>query len=646
MLLATHADAQEIALFKLTDVSGRFDVLYDLDENRNGTVSRSTLYRTPVWQEQLIVRTQSYIYHPAFLSLSIGGGPVFVQSECESKEDRSKNEQTVLNFNTTLSFLSRKWYPFSLHYVQSYPQTSTGASGSFSTKTNEYGAGGLFRPTSSRFRFVWNASHREASGSGAGAVVDDNTDRATIYALIPYSKKSDLKVSAHRTDTISESGNVGLPIQESRIISTGVDLSTNNEFGKSQNVIVNHNLNWFLQDTQLATTTRSERLRYNGNLYWDYSPKTDYNATLNFNDVDRTGSWSRSGAGSFGVSHQLPRGFSINGHGALSRSEGPGHKSDAVRARASVGYRRSLPFGRLTASARIGIGQTDRESGVDTITVFDEALALEGVTPLELSQDFVVTETVTVTNEAKTQTYVEGVDYRFLVIGATTSIERLVTGNIPDGETVLVTYDFLSGGTVEYKTHTQGLSLNLQIYKHFSLFFQYNEGENEISRGSAVTPISDTRVTQFGGQVDYPLGSRWNVGARYRNIDNESDISSSVTHRMEAYAQVRLFRGTSLQLGAMGSTVDNLNSPEDVNLLRYTVNLKSRLPGSVLLTYTGQYGEDDGGSLFREDLRHALRLDWGYRRVRFSLQADQVLFTQGDYEQTDTRVVARLSRFF
>jgi hypothetical protein len=233
-----------------------------------------------------------------------------------------------------------------------------------------------------------------------------------------------------------------------------------------------------------------------------------------------------------------------------------------------------------------------------------------------------------------------------LVIGATTSIERLVTGNIPDGETVLVTYDFLSGGTVEYKTHTQGLSLNLQIYKHFSLFFQYNEGENEISRGSAVTPISDTRVTQFGGQVDYPLGSRWNVGARYRNIDNESDISSSVTHRMEAYAQVRLFRGTSLQLGAMGSTVDNLNSPEDVNLLRYTVNLKSRLPGSVLLTYTGQYGEDDGGSLFREDLRHALRLDWGYRRVRFSLQADQVLFTQGDYEQTDTRVVARLSRFF
>ena len=37
-----------------------------------------------------------------------------------------------------------------------------------------------------------------------------------------------------------------------------------------------------------------------------------------------------------------------------------------------------------------------------------------------------------------TSIYVEDLDYRLITIGSITSIQRLITGNISDGETVLV----------------------------------------------------------------------------------------------------------------------------------------------------------------------------------------------------------------
>jgi hypothetical protein len=92
--------------------------------------------------------------------------------------------------------------------------------------------------------------------------------------------------------------------------------------------------------------------------------------------------------------------------------------------------------------------------------------------------------------------------------------------------------------------------------------------------------------------------------------------------------------------------VDNEDTPEDVDYLGYTVGLSSILPGGVRLTYSGRYFEDTGGGLAKEELRHGLRLDWGYRRVRFFLNADRTNSKQGGSRQSYFRVNARLSRYF
>ena len=92
--------------------------------------------------------------------------------------------------------------------------------------------------------------------------------------------------------------------------------------------------------------------------------------------------------------------------------------------------------------------------------------------------------------------------------------------------------------------------------------------------------------------------------------------------------------------------VDFEKSVEDTDSLGYNIGITSRLPGRVMLTYDATYLDDIGGTLAREDWRHALRLEWGYRQVRFSLRAEQADVLQGDSQRENYRIFAELRRRF
>jgi hypothetical protein len=637
--------AQDIAPFKLMDVSGRLDVRYHSHNSRNDSLTGSTFTETPIWQELLTIRTRSYVYHPAFLTIDIGGGPTMVQSEFKSDSRSSSSEQTVFNFDAMLSFFSRRPTPFNLRYSRNFPQTSTGLSGSFVTKRENYGVHGLYRPLGSRLFLRWEFARSDADGSGSGAVVDDVNDSFRVSGLLPYSENRDLNFNLYREDSMSKSGNLGLDIQESRITTTGLDLSASDSFGDGAKVNLRQNLNWSRQTTILDNKTQQDRLNYLANFNWDHTSATNYFGNFRFVDLERTGSWSRSSRISAGMTHRLPANLFTRSSGQFSRSSSRGYSTDAKALDMSVSYRKALPFGKLSASFRIGARQTDQDSTTDSVTVFDESIDLTGTDAISLSSEFVVQQSVIVTNQSKTQTYVEGQDYRLFEIGGTTNIERLVNGNIEEGQTVLITYDFLSSGTVKYESLRENVSVNLKTLKYVNLYMAYSNVNNEISSGRAVTPISDSTDFETGVHVDFPLG-RWSLAANYRFIEHESDISSSVTNVFDVSAAVSLLKSMRLSTSLFSAHVDNVESLEDTNRSGISVSINSRLRGGWYLTYSGRYSEDDGGSLFREELRHSLQLNWAYRLVRFSLSASDSNVKQGGNDQNYTTVNARLSRYF
>jgi hypothetical protein len=297
-------------------------------------------------------------------------------------------------------------------------------------------------------------------------------------------------------------------------------------------------------------------------------------------------------------------------------------------------------------SASLGMQRTDQQSDTDRVTVFDEAAVLVGTVPVALSRDFVVVESVVVTNVSKTQTFVPGLDYRLVTIGSTTTIERLITGVIDDGQTVLITYDALTGGSVEYDTFTQGFSINLGLWRYASVFLNYNDTSNDVISGVATTPLNDVNRIEFGGRLDYPFNSGWMAGGEYRHTRQDEDISPFTRDIYEVYTQTASYWNTSIRLLVHHETVEYEYSLEDVDLYRYMLGITSRLPGGIILAYNTEYSEDTGGTQLRKERRHSLRLDWAYRQVLFTLRADSSDITRGDNNRNNKRITALLRRVF
>lgn len=636
----------DIMPFRVTDVSGDLSIRYDLDEWSYENPQSDTFTSTPMWEEELTLRATGYVYHPALLDWTVGGGPLLVQYAYDSDGGRSSGSESLFNFDAQLDFLQRRAAPFTLHYRRDHPEITTGLSGRFLATTDEYGISGRLNSATLPLALSWEAAHFESQGSGFGTTVDEDADRASLRTTLPYFEGDSLRARLNWNERNSRSGAPGLPIQASRITTSSAELEAENGLGAAGEGMLNQGLRWTTQDTEIGSTMSQETIDYTGDLRWKYSDATRSALRMRWQDTERTGSWSRGGGLNASASHEINAALGTSGQAGYQRDQAPGYSQDVARAGLQASYRRDLPFGTLGATVNLGLDRTDRVSDTDRITVFDETVVLAGTTPVPLSRDFVVPETVVVTNTAQTQTFTESVDYRLVTVGSTTSIERLITGSIGDGQAVLVTYDVLTGGTVKYDTSNLGISLTLGFAQHGSVFLQFADTSHDVRSGVATTPFNDVTHLEAGGRFGLPFGRRWLVGAEYRYRDHQEDISPYISHRLDTYAQARLPRGGSLRLGVVFDRVDIENSVEDINAIRYTLGVNGRLRGGIMIEYTVDYLEDDGGTLDREEFRHSVRLQWGYRLVRFTLTASQGDIRQGESVRDSGRVIAELTRVF
>ena len=152
-VFAQSVDSGDVKLFKLYDLEARFTARYLLDDRDAlfSQISSSSEVRT-TWEEELFLMTRSYVYHPGFLNIDFGGGPLLVQQKFASLSGSNKNSETLVNVLARFNFLDLKTYPFSLYYQRSHPSVTTSLAGRFLTEANTYGVRGRVG------NFPWSSS--------------------------------------------------------------------------------------------------------------------------------------------------------------------------------------------------------------------------------------------------------------------------------------------------------------------------------------------------------------------------------------------------------------------------------------------------------------------------------------------------------
>ena len=523
---------------------------------------------------------------------------------------------------------------------------TTGILGRFLTRTDEVGAYGNIRPPLIPVYVFWDAAHWTSKGAGFGSTVDETVDRASLRTTLPYLEGQSVSLNLNLNDRVSASGSPGLPIQESKTENFGAELSGKNLFGSRRNVRLNQVLRLQQQDTLTNTFTEIETLGYSGNFSWDHSPSANSYANYAYTDQQRTETWMQSQRFNAGTQYRFKNGLAIGGSGRFSSDEDPAFQRDRTGGQLDAGYAIDLPFGGLGMSASAGLDRTDQEAQSDTAQVFDEPHELVGVTPVRLNRDFVVVDTVVVTNAAQTQTFIEDLDYRLVTIGSTTTIERIATGNIIDGETVLVSYEYETGGTAEYDTLLQSLSANLGILGIANVYARLSDTRNDLRSGLPTTPFNDVTRFEVGGRAEFPITSGWSIGGEYRYTNQDEDIAPFVGQHYEVFVQSANYWNSMARLGVVTDEVDYEFSIEDIDRVQYVVTVSSKLPGATRLSYRFVSSKDDGGTIIRKDLRHSLQFDWRFRLVTFSLRAERADLSQGESRRDQTRVAAELRRSF
>ena len=639
-------DGIEVKPFSLYSTDGDFTVRYLVDDRTIADGGEDPTFEDrQTWEQELWFRTKSYVYHPGFLNIDFDLGPKLVQQRYDANAGSNKDNQEFLQFHTRLNFLELKNYPFSLYYTRLNPSVYAGLSGRFLAETNEYGLDArLFGVGATSFRFA--LGHRDSLGEGFGRVVDSAEDGGSITMNSNYWDGDTIEIEYGKVNRTSSNGSPGLPIQETELREESAYVLTRNKFGARDNV--NFNQSYYLLNQEYVSPDSSDldSWRYDSQLLVQHTDALLSSLSFSANDLKRDETRSKGRQARVGVDHAIRQNLSYGAKINRRELRQTGFSSDVTAADLRANYQKVMPFGTLGLGANILKARTDQESTADTVQIFDEAIVLLGTAPVALANEFVIPGTVVVRNVDKTQVYVEDLDYRLTVVGSVTRIERLINGNILDGETVLVDYEYRTSGTAEFDTLRPGASMSFSFPKFVSATVRYYRQETELLSGELTTPINDQEVLEYSVNADVPVGRRWKVTADYRHRDVDEDISPSVTDIYSISASATLWQVTRLSLSARLFQVDLERSEEDTDDLQLSLGISARPLVRTSVSYNIAYSRDVGGTLERSSLHHQLGFAWRYRAVLISFRADLSDETQGVSERTYKRITAEISRYF
>jgi hypothetical protein len=645
--------AEEIAAFRLTGYEGYVSLGYLSDSQSQGTSGgAANTYSIKNMQEELFINTHSYFYHPNFLKMDLGGGPLLVQNEVEADGVSRDDHEPLYNLTGRLSFLEQKPYPLALYYDHLNPTVSTSLTQSFVQTNTKYGATFSLREPLSPVLVTTDAFRLRSEGSSATWVVDDNLEQASIRMSTALGQDGygQLLYQANRQDSLS--GNPALTIVPTAIENHTASFDSRVLFGGQRQLTLTNVLSYnTLSYVRPDFTLEREDFHFTPDLRWQHSDRLTSFYSYNLYKSREAALDATNQSVRTGLIHRDADRLSVTAdlHGEDNRLTGLRLRSYGAGAQAS--YTRPWTAATLRLSAGAVYDQKDREAAAALISVIGERIQLVDGIPVTLAQEFIDTTTIRVFNLSRTQEYCPDVlplppgcsvaDYRIVVIGARTQIQRLATGNILDGQEVLVDYAFQTGGTAGYSVFNQNYQVSLTLYRYYTVYVRHQDIDYNLTSGTPLLPLNSLRNTLYGLRFDQPFLPGTMLGGEAMFERQDEVIAPYRRESYDAYLQLPPLFSVDARLSGRRVMTDYFNSPEDVNLTGWALQLRASPWAYTTLSAEAAYEEDSGGTLRRALLRDTLGAEWRLRQLAVRGEAQYTREEQGSFERE--RTVIRIS---
>ncbi len=637
--LFTRGNAEEeFAPLRITEFQGELGVEseYYRDQVKHKDARLEDYwFRRVTIEEYLRLALRGSIYHPRFLKFRLAGKLRFVQQEFDASFTESRNLHDVFReYDVTVVMLEKHPYTVTGFARRHQSWATTLFSNRFYVLHEDYGG----RIDLKFLPFPTQISLRKSRRVEDGAYNQRIEDRETVSLLTRHSVGEWLR-STLRYDytTVDEEyefyrGQYRSE-QQTELSSHMVDFSNQLWFGPKRTKRLLSTIRYFTQ--QGSYDLRS--LRASQRLVMDHSRWLQTYLRYGIQDTSTRSQDIRVYEGEAGLRHQLFDSLTtrLEAHGR--REEQERFDSTTVGGSATLDYRKTTALGLLTAGFGICYDRIKQDIDEAVRSIFDEQHVLEDGRRVWLRGQDVIRLSVKVRDLRRERLYVEGLDYRLIPVGNRLMIERVVGGDIANGEVVAIDYNCRVQLTPRINSISQHFYIQHDFERWLSLYYQYARTDQDGDGDGQLRLLNDERHT-VGARV------RWkNLEFVEEYEDYHSGLSGYEQLRSEGSIHFRPTARTYAGLLAQHLHVEYSDDGDRTNQLQLLARFRAAIRRSTTIELEGGYRRETGRI---DEALWALKscVKWTWRKL--SLEAGVNLQFR-DYEDSDLDrryVYVRMSR--
>jgi hypothetical protein len=639
--------SQEIGGFRLTGVEGYASVRYLRDDFVTGQPAaapgadsgRSRQSQFDL-REELFVMTHSYVYHPSFLTLDIGAGPILQRSRFATDAGEAGSSGTLYNLTSRATVLRDKPYRGSVYFDHLNPTLNVAPGEVLTTENTRYGIQFSLLAPVTPVPLHLDAEHVQFQGRGASRIMDDRVDRIGLRANRSFGALGSTQVQYQSTQQESSSGSPNLPIQATTSSNHSFSVDSRLQFGATRQYDLTNLITLNTQAYTLDRNSMPDRkdLRVLLDVRGRHTRQVNTFATYNYSSSAQGELTSIIKSASAGLNYWPSPEF-----GAAFGMRADDSQTRQLSARSqgldgSVRYQQQLPVGVAQFNYGLRHDQRDQQATGAQTNVIGERITLAGTTVYTLTRAHVTAGSIVVSSASRTQTFLEGRDYVLSAVGSETRLQRLVGGNIFDGQEVLVDYAYEVGGTFASTQTDQTLNINWGLLSYFSVYFRRFDSTPHLSSGTPAFPLNEIQSTLYGARADVPLrlGLEAMAGGSIEQESRRETIAPYRRHSSDLYAQVEdpVLAGGNIRISTRRAQMSYENSLQNMNLVGYDIRYWTRRWFGIDLSAVMSRERDDGGPLPRRREDNSAKAQWRYRKLSLSLDVSRARESQGAFERT------------
>lgn len=461
----TRPEEPQILTFRLYNIEAGMEAEQETEETTFKQSGTHSSYQRTYLAPTISMAGSGSVYHPSFLRFSLAGEGSYgdAHEEFDSGTPGTRNSmQHFERLRGRMDMFSNKPLRGSAHgnYGRSYRDYDF-----FTRSTVEslgYGAQTLYEVPALYGSATYNRTEE--------TVLDEANPSTTAQDVLGLDWRQDRRHGSSSANyTYGENAYWGSDSRNRhRSTDHSVSVADHERFGQRERVQFNNGASASHRDSE---NLPNDQYQVTSALEVEHRANLNSTYNINYDRFEDPTLTSDTLAGGAGLHHQLYESLqsSLTGEAGESRfvTQDASDRSSTVGAGLAEGYTKRI--GRrhhLQMDASVFVNSVDQSSpgrAVNERHTFPTPPNLE-VVVLDLPN--VAVETIVVTDSGALRPYTRGIDYEVFPRGSRTEIRRISGGSIPEGSTVLVSYDADGRGSGRYRSMTESYGFRLNLWEN------------------------------------------------------------------------------------------------------------------------------------------------------------------------------------